>query len=305
MTQSIFTYKTIKLSHETIGKYSFPNHQIHITNAFDGHYNDINLSDQNLHTHDFYMLTWVECGNFEYTFGIEKYHIDSSTLLLIAPGDIHSYYSDCVIEGFSIFFTENFFCSLPENCSHYLKHNILWNLPFLKYKSEESRLAFKTSVETLKYNLRLFSNHRRNYIGVYAALTLLLYGISETEEFKSIASKIEKAQKQSLELYFAFLDKLEVQYKKFHSVQHYADELRISVNKLNMYCKECSGETPLTIINNRIMLEAKRLLIYTLSRSGEISNLLGFVEHAHFVNYFKKHINMTPTEFRSKYGKRP
>ena len=109
MAQSIFTYNTIKLNHETIGKYSFPNHQIHITNAFDGHYNDINLSDQNLHTHDFYMLTWVECGNFEYTFGIEKYHIDSSTLLLIAPGDIHSYYSDCVIEGFSIFFTENFF----------------------------------------------------------------------------------------------------------------------------------------------------------------------------------------------------
>lgn len=305
MIPHIFTYNTIKLNNKEIGKYSFPNHQIYITNIFDGHhYDDFKIYNQDLHTHDFYILTWVERGNFEYTLDIEKYHIDSSTLLLIAPGDIHSYHSDCAIEGISIFFTENFFSSLPENWSHFFKHNILHNLPFLKYKSEESRLAFKTSLECLKYKLKLFSEHRKNYIGVYSALTLLLYGIVETEEFKNITSKIGKVQKKSFDLYFAFLDKLEIQYTQYHSVQHYADELRVSVNKLETYCKECSGETPAIIISNRIMQEAKRLLIYTLNRSGEISKLLGFEEHAHFVNYFKKRANMTPTEFRSKYGKR-
>lgn len=304
MDSHVFSHKIIKLNNEEVEKYSLPNKQIHISPISDGHYNNEPRS-RHLHTHDFYVISWVECGNFEYTLDTSVYHIGDKTLLFIAPGQLHSYDSNSSIEGVSVFFTENFFSSLPESWSHYLKHNILYNLSCLESIDKKTILKFKTSLENLQRELELFSEHRDTYIGVYSALALLIYGVSETEEFKCISPKIEKTHKNSQMLYFSFLDKLEAQYTQYHSVQHYADELRVTINKLGACCKECSGETPTTIISNRILLEAKRLLIYSSKRSGEIANMLGFLEHAHFVNYFKKHINITPTEFRTKYGRRP
>ncbi len=75
-----------------------------------------------------------------------------------------------------------------------------------------------------------------------------------------------------------------------------------TLNQLETCCEECAEEKPLTIIRNRVMLEAKRLLLFTQLKSKEIAYNLGFAEQAHFVNYFKKNTGITPTAFRKKYG---
>lgn len=233
---------------------------------------------------------------------MNDYHINGNAIILLSPGEVHSYYLNRIIQGTSVFFTENYFSSLSVIWSNYLKYDILHKIPCLELESDESKSKVKSAFRVLQKEMELFSERRNNYIGVYSALTLLLYCISETAEFLHLVPKVELAQRKSRILYFSFLGKVEKLYSQCHSVQHYARELRVSVNKLEDCCKECAGEKPTAIICRRIMLEAKRLLIYTLLSSKEISNRLGFVEQSHFANYFKKNANISPTEFRKQYG---
>lgn len=58
------------------------------------------------------------------------------------------------------------------------------------------------------------------------------------------------------------------------------------------------GSTPLQIINERIVLEAKRMLRYLPLRVKEISRDLGFEDPSYFNKFFKKITGMTPVDFR-------
>ncbi|MCH5685442.1 helix-turn-helix domain-containing protein [Niabella sp. W65] len=54
------------------------------------------------------------------------------------------------------------------------------------------------------------------------------------------------------------------------------------------------------MIQQRVLLEAKRLLQSTDLSIKEIAFELGFVDHAYFSNFFKSHTGATPTEFKEK-----
>lgn len=58
--------------------------------------------------------------------------------------------------------------------------------------------------------------------------------------------------------------------------------------------------TPLKIINNRIILEAKRLLRYSTTRTKQIAFYLGFKDDSYFIKLFKRNVGMSPVEFRQK-----
>jgi AraC family transcriptional activator of pobA len=55
------------------------------------------------------------------------------------------------------------------------------------------------------------------------------------------------------------------------------------------------------MIEERVMLEAKRLLSYSSLSVKEVSMLLGFDDPAYFFRFFKKNTLSTPSEFRKKY----
>jgi AraC-like DNA-binding protein len=57
---------------------------------------------------------------------------------------------------------------------------------------------------------------------------------------------------------------------------------------------------PLLIIQNRVILEAKRLLYYTDKSAKEIAFELGFEDAAYFSNFFKKHTSLSPSLFKKQ-----
>ena len=61
------------------------------------------------------------------------------------------------------------------------------------------------------------------------------------------------------------------------------------------------GKSPKEMIDDRVVLEAKRLLLYSDSSVKEISHELGFDEPTNFIKYFRKHVAQTPNTFRARY----
>lgn len=82
------------------------------------------------------------------------------------------------------------------------------------------------------------------------------------------------------------------------SAADFADQLTIHVNHLNRALKETTQKTTSEIIAERILQEAKILLKHTDWNISEIAYSLGFEEPTHFNNFFKKNIQLTPTQFR-------
>lgn len=77
--------------------------------------------------------------------------------------------------------------------------------------------------------------------------------------------------------------------------------MNLTTYRLNTITKELLGKTPSTLINEYVVLEAKRLLLATSNQIQQIADLLGYEDVSYFVRYFKKHTNYSPEAFRKNF----
>jgi AraC-like DNA-binding protein len=103
-------------------------------------------------------------------------------------------------------------------------------------------------------------------------------------------------QNNSSRIIRQFKELIDSLYKKFHKVSEYAGEMNITSNYLNEVIKSETGHSAKELIQDRIMLEAKRLATYSDLQLKEISFELGFEDPAHFSKFFK---NLSGTDFSS------
>lgn len=122
-----------------------------------------------------------------------------------------------------------------------------------------------------------------------------LYRVSEHKEHHrlSVESKDEHLIKNMLSI-------LEQEYGNHKDVGFYANKLNLTRAKLNLITKEVLGKSPHDLITARVLLEAKRHILYTNMSFAEISYLLGFADPAYFSRFFKKHCSETPAQFRKR-----
>ncbi len=91
---------------------------------------------------------------------------------------------------------------------------------------------------------------------------------------------------------------VESNFKEKHKVADYAAILNKSPKTLSNLFARYNYKTPSKVINDRIILEAKKLLLYSNKSSKEIAFILGFSEASHFSKYFKNHVGASPKMFK-------
>jgi AraC-like DNA-binding protein len=74
--------------------------------------------------------------------------------------------------------------------------------------------------------------------------------------------------------------------------------LNVTADYLNKTVKNITGKSAKEHIQTKIIIEAKRSLLFSEISSKELAYELGFEESAHFNNFFKKITGQTPSEFR-------
>lgn len=91
---------------------------------------------------------------------------------------------------------------------------------------------------------------------------------------------------------------VEQNFKKYHQVQDYANLMNKSPKTLSNLFSKSNGPTPLQVIKNRIIQEAKRLMQYTDNSTKEIAYELGFDDPASFSRFFKNNVGASPTTYK-------
>lgn len=122
--------------------------------------------------------------------------------------------------------------------------------------------------------------------------------ISSTRLLKSEFNFNEK-NKPQYDLVRQFHVLVEQHFKETHAVADYADLLFKSPKTLSNVFRTSGNKSPLKVINSRIALEAKRLLLYSDKKSEEIAYELGFNDPAHFSKFFKKEVGVPPSKFNA------
>lgn len=85
-------------------------------------------------------------------------------------------------------------------------------------------------------------------------------------------------------------------------VQFYAHALNCSAKTLNIACQQQTGNCVKTLIEKRVLLESKRLLVHSQLSINAIANELGFIDGTQFAKFFRKYENRTANAFRQKFS---
>ena len=101
--------------------------------------------------------------------------------------------------------------------------------------------------------------------------------------------------------YVAFRDAVEIDLTHRHSVGDYARAIGYSARTVSRACRRVTGQTAKRVLDDRLVLEAKRLLVHTDMTAATIGAHLGFSEPTNFTKFFTRYTTVTPGAFRQQH----
>lgn len=242
------------------------------------------------HRHTYFEMVWVTSGKGVCSIDLERHTISNDAVYLISPGHVHYLQTEEQARGFIISFGQEFIhldsglasgIAQPELSK---ADSSIFVIEDPNEKTDMQQIMACMQKEFISYSL-LRPGIMSGWLRIFLSY---LNGLSRQKIVKSDQSK-------NMELVKKFYACLEKDFLKKKMVVEYANDLFISPNYLNEIVKRVSGFTASHHIQQRIILEAKRLAIYSSASMKEIAYLLGFEDIAYFSKFFK---TFSGTNFR-------
>lgn len=256
------------------------------------------------HRHDFYQIIWLRegCGELECDLRRARFRADS--LFFFAPGRMHSWRHEVATRGVMAGVTPEFFNA---DANH---PGLLGRMPFL-HDMPVPMLSFEGADAREMDELfhRLSEEAARPEIGiediVRALMTIILSKARRSaqscpggEKPRGAASVARGETVHPLSSRFRVA--LEQNFPKLLKVSDYAALLHVSRSHLNEDLRQHTGRTASDHIHDRILLEAKRLLVYSSFTVSEIAYQLRFQDPSYFGRFFRRRTGESPGAFRSR-----
>lgn len=110
--------------------------------------------------------------------------------------------------------------------------------------------------------------------------------------------KLEPGQMEPAQLVLRFRELVEQNFRNHLGIAEYCELLGVTPVRLARACKSTVNRAPLSLIHERIVLEARSELVYTSKTISEIGYGLGFEDAAYFSRFFKQHTGDAPLDLR-------
>lgn len=243
----------------------------------------------------FYFISFVtNAGQTQIGFDTTNVSQLDSFLVFQAPGQVYSFLRDNTADGFIIYF--------KKECLDFFRPDFEKEFPFFDilhtnfYKINATK--FQEFLPHFSYLFEAYdlANSNNKY---QISTTLLLSLLYRLKEFTFQQTQIENHFSTPQQLLFQkFTQLVNTNYLTKRTIDDYAILLNVTPNHLSQSVKMASNHNALSVINDRILTEAKQLIHYTDFDIAEIGYQLNFSDPANFGKFFKKHTNTTPLEFR-------
>lgn len=237
-------------------------------------------------------------GNGKIIVDFIEYNFTGKTVFFTSPFQNIQILSETEIEIEVLNFHGDFYCiefhKKEVACNGLLFNNI--------YLFPHFSLTEEVYHEISDYFLKIQEvNHNEDFSGsVLQSYLQLILAISSREKNKLLPDKeIIKDEFNELK---TFQNLVEEHFIVEKSLSFYADLLHVTSNTLSKKIKSKFNKTPSQIIQERVILEAKKQIHLTRKSIKEIAVELNFNDEFHFSKYFKKYVGISPTQFRKETG---
>lgn len=242
---------------------------------------------------DFDLLYRIETGSAQHTVDFTRYPLDPGDLLWVRSGQVHRWGRIDQIEGPVAMFGQHTVDDRTRGLirSHEPRLQSHWRAADLQGSPAEKALDLLVASGRPGADDR----HDLRQNAIAHALAGLLVQLVLVQPAVSAPGL-----RPTHEAYGWFRDHIEQQFRAWHKVSDYADRLGYSARTLNRLARQHTGLSAKQLIDERVVLEAKRQLSHADASVAEVARNLGFEDASNFSSYFRRHTGTTPALFRSR-----
>lgn len=250
------------------------------------------------HQLKFYNLIFFTSGFGRHFIDFNWFPVQENTLVYLTKEQVNAFDFSDSLSGFCIIFTEEYFVKCFSNLSKdfvFRLFNPQLFSPILQIPKQSDFKAYFNLLQQEFNNTESFNQQT-----IIESLFVIL--ISKAEDLKK-SQTFHITDSSKIKIFQKFTSLIESNLSKSRSADFYAKELIITYKHLNIICKELANKTAKTVIDDFIILQAKRNLINSSLKITEIAYKLGFEDPTNFSKYFKKHTGLTPNSFLKSISK--
>lgn len=235
----------------------------------------------------FYTFLLINKGDINHYIDGQCVTLTAGYLLLIRPNQVHQFdLPNKPVKGHILFFTDSAWDLVKQN-TRLLHWDMLLNSTHRLNKSDQLDIAMLLSLLQQEQSKADPDDILQGHLFTTLIHLLMRYWPSVTDAKKPY----------KLDTFVRFNQYLLSHFTQSRDVVYYADLLGCSYKVLNNICKSATNLTAKRVIDNHVILEAKRMLLTKTQTTQSIANALGFDESTNFVKFFKRHTGKTPKEY--------
>ncbi|MEO5594026.1 MAG: helix-turn-helix domain-containing protein [Chitinophagaceae bacterium] len=248
-----------------------------------------------LHRHDFFFMLALQNGKGLHEIDFIPYDVFDNAVFFLRPGQVHQLKLKAGCTGYLMEFNTEFYHPKEKLSTQRLRKAS--NNNYCKPDANK----FKKLQATLTNIFQEYTNREEGYHDVIKANLDIFFieFLRQSVNTKSTSTNINSYTQDRLE---EFLELLEMHMATHKQVSHYTDLMNLSSYQLNEITKATIGKTSSELINERIILEAKRYLLATPNQIKDIADHLGYEDVSYFIRFFRKHTGHSPEAFRHNFG---
>lgn len=270
--------------------YNSVNSELYV-NSFKNHLKNHEFIEKP-HRHNFYLLVLFTAGDGIHEIDFDTYPIKKGSLFVIQPGQIHNWKLSFDIDGYIVFYSQQtynlyFGNKKIEDYSFYKSVKSQPEIIFNQAELKEIEVYFKLMIEEIESSKSKQKDKILNLIDIINIEISRKYLLKNNHKTPIYNHKMD-----------AFEKLIDMHFKIERSPSFYASKMSITLKHLNRICKSILNKTATEIITERVILEAKRLLINQKKSISQVADELNFENYSYFAKLFKKENGISPSDFR-------
>lgn len=243
----------------------------------------------------YYSIVIIE-GSIDFLIDFNKYSINGKALIFLSPYQLLQWKNNNSIDFKILKFHGDFYCieyHKEEVACNGILFNSIYETPFVNV----SDIIFD-EIQWIINKMKPLQNATFSHdIAVSKTYLQLILALSSRE--KQLQNKVNSHKITDT---LNFYNLLENCFIRERAVSFYASYYHLSVDAFSKKIKKNYGKSPSKLIQERLILEAKKQIHLTYKSIKEIAHDLGFEDEFYFSRYFKKEVGVSPKMFREQVG---
>lgn len=243
---------------------------------------------------EFHLLLLVQAGRARHMVDFVEHELRPGTVVFVRPGQVQQWRMRPALHGLLVLIAGEALAPSIARAEVDAKLLALDAWPAASRPSQVLFRAAATDIARMRADIERFAGSAIEAAIIRHALLALLLRLAR--ELR--AGQASTPASREAEIHRLFVRELEGGFHRRQTVLDYARRIGYSESTISRACLAAAGRTAKQIIDLRVALEAKRLLVHSRATVAQIGHQLGFAEPTNFVKFFRRMEGTTPQEFR-------